>query len=60
MMQLESGSRLGRGASCWRSGSVVRQECRIGDIDSGWEQGLHSSRQWHGAPTMLVKLDCHK
>jgi hypothetical protein len=60
MMQLESGSGLGRGATCWRSGSVMWRECRIRDIYSGWEQGLHSSRQWHGAPTMLMQLDCHK
>jgi hypothetical protein len=59
-MQLESGSGLGRGATCQRSGSVVLQERRIGDINNGWEQGLCSSRPWHGAPMMLVKLDRHK
>ncbi len=33
---MESGSGLGRGATCWRSGSVVLWECRIGDIDNGY------------------------
>ncbi len=37
-----------------------KMECRIGDINNGWEQGLRSSRPWHGAPMMLVKLDHHK
>ena len=54
VMQLESGSVWGRGATCPRSGSAVWLECRNGGNGSGWELVRRSIRQLHEVPMTLL------